>query len=359
MEFRLYNKPNCSLFDLIGNKEPDQTKGFGLILSESRDAMKAVLGINKLQQTFPRGITSRKLLNCRWIVDCEFEIESNNDKADIIIKFFKNNTPIYAVAIEAKTINGKINPLYAASQLSKYIKKSNSLSSFNNNLSMVIITNADLPNNEQQCFVTWKEIIDKLERVQQNNSDSNLIVKYLDYITKINGCMKHYTHEVMSIPAGMTYDLIKDNSIYICTVNGKHYKARAQERPLYVGCRQRGGKITELYKIKEIIQLNLSNNKGSFLCKSDEDYLKTIEEDLPARINQWCNDHRSQPIKEGANYVFVFERDYLNLPKEGIIDKGRGGKGTQNHTYPKLAKVFEKSLLAAPANTLSQEDYDN
>ena len=32
MEFRLYNKLNCSVFDMIGKKEPDQTKGLGYLL---------------------------------------------------------------------------------------------------------------------------------------------------------------------------------------------------------------------------------------------------------------------------------------------------------------------------------------
>lgn len=44
--FRLYSSLNSSYFDLIsGNKETQQTKGLGLLLSKSKTALKAFLEI--------------------------------------------------------------------------------------------------------------------------------------------------------------------------------------------------------------------------------------------------------------------------------------------------------------------------
>ncbi len=44
MEFRLYNKPSCSFFDLIeGQNEPKQTKGLGLLLAKSHTALRHFL----------------------------------------------------------------------------------------------------------------------------------------------------------------------------------------------------------------------------------------------------------------------------------------------------------------------------
>ena len=52
MEFRIYNKMNCTLFDMIGHKEPDQTKGLGYILANSKEAMNIFLGL--IQKTYKR-----------------------------------------------------------------------------------------------------------------------------------------------------------------------------------------------------------------------------------------------------------------------------------------------------------------
>ena len=345
MEYRLYNKPYCGIFDLMGEKEPDQTKGLGLILAESQSAMKALLQMLKLSTL------SRKILSYKWVVECETIASNSKDRADIIIYFYRNNTPQYVIMIEAKSINSNVPSSTIVSQLTSYSKRFPILNTFPNVLLVALSISKNL-NITNVKFLTWDDLINALLQIHEP-----IVENYINHLTRISNKMKYYTHEVMSIPAGKTYNLIKENSIYICTIYGKHYKARAQERSLYVGCRQRGGKITELYKIKEIIQLNLSNNKGSFLYKSDEIYLQTIDKDLPARINRWCNDRRSRPIKEGANYVFVFERDFLKLPNEGIIDKGKGGNGTRNHTFPKLTAILQKSMDPSH-NLLSKNDYE-
>ena len=69
MEFRIYNELNCSIFDLIGNKEPDQTKSLGYLLVKSPIAMKCFLQLMKFDAK-----EQKKLLNSnyRYVVNCQY-----------------------------------------------------------------------------------------------------------------------------------------------------------------------------------------------------------------------------------------------------------------------------------------------
>ena len=64
-EFRLYNKLNCTIFDLIGDKEPDQTKGLGYLLYYSPEAMKLFLNL-----IFPgEKKRMKELIESKWIIE--------------------------------------------------------------------------------------------------------------------------------------------------------------------------------------------------------------------------------------------------------------------------------------------------
>ena len=95
-EFRVYNKLNCSFFDLLGRKEPDQTKGLGFLLSSSPEAMEKFL-----QLLFSRSEVTR-LLNLDCIVNCELTSTSTSQRTDIFLRFFNNHQPDTAIVIEAK-----------------------------------------------------------------------------------------------------------------------------------------------------------------------------------------------------------------------------------------------------------------
>ena len=307
MEYRLYGKPDCNLFNLIGDKEPDQTKGLGLVLSESKDAMKAFLDL--IRTTFPQGLTPHKLMQCKWIVDCELIqplSNSNSYRADIVIRFHDNHQPFYAVVIEAKSVNIDPDPHAAQQQLHSYVNIFTPLKSFGSNISEVVLTNTKMNSAlPSSIFITWGEVIDALEKVQHETT----VNKYLKYLTKINGNMKHYTHEVMSIPTGVTYNLIAKNLIYICPTGGKHYNARSKEKPLFIACRQREGKIKELFKIKDIIRLDLAANNGSFV---NQDMCLFFSQDYPElnlenKINEWCSASCFNGFKDGSYFVFILE----------------------------------------------------
>lgn len=361
MEYRLYGKPDCNLFSLLGDKEPDQTKGLGLVLSESKEAMKAFLDL--IRPTFPR-LTPHKLLQCNCIVDCELIQplnSSNSYRADIVISFYDNYQPSFAVVIEAKSVNIDPDPHAAQQQLHNYVEKFTPLKSFGNNISEVVLTNTKINSTlSSGIFITWGEVIDALEKVH-----GIIVNQYLKYLTKINGNMKHYTHEVMSIPTGMTYNLIKKNLIYICPAQGKHYEARSKEKPLFIACRQRGGIIKELFKIKDIIRLDLAANNGSYVNQYDQLFLSKEFQylNLEDKIKAWCTEScfkGSRAFKDGSYFVFILE-DFNNgsivLPNNGVKDKGKQGNGVQNHTFPKLSAILSKSMQSTN-NTLDSSNYE-
>ena len=126
-EYRLYGKPNCSLFDLVGNKEPDQTKGLGLLLSESTEAMKSFLHV--LGKNFHA--------ENECIVDCELRQARGNNlsyRADIVIRFYDN-------FIKSKEIaeNGIGEFAFTLNEVKKYISLRTSLPEIDKTFFMTII----------------------------------------------------------------------------------------------------------------------------------------------------------------------------------------------------------------------------
>lgn len=96
MEFRRYDKLNCSFFDLIdGDLEPKQTMALGYLLAESQLALTMLLRLLKIKVSYDN-----------YIVDCEAQRKdvSNNDRIDILIRFYKNYWPQLAIIIEAKSV---------------------------------------------------------------------------------------------------------------------------------------------------------------------------------------------------------------------------------------------------------------
>ena len=350
MEFRLYNKPNCNIFDLVGNKEIHQTKGLGLTLAESKLVLE-----NFLSLIGPFKFSH----NHNWIVDCEYSEKKQmrkNYRADIIITIYKNFNPEYVILIEGKSINANINPYDAAKQLIKYSKTYSAFKAFPKK-DLIVLTNSKIcPLSKGLLhFITWLDVINAISSTKET-----IALKYINYIMKISKSMKYYTHEVMSIPAGITYNMVQKMQIYICPATGKNYTSRAKEVPLYIAFRQRGGKITELYKIENQLKINLSCNKGSYITLQDAKYLNSLQKNLANKINLWCTSPCFKtPPSSGLYYVYMLDsKNRIDLP-HAIIDKGKSGLGYQNHSFPKLIAILTKSLNTKTVNsTLSASDYD-
>lgn len=348
MEYRLYNKPCCSIFDLMGDKEPDQTKGLGLILAESKTAMRVLLRLLKLSTL------SRKLSLCRWVVECESIANNSKDRADIIIYFYKNNAPQYAIMIEAKSINSNVTSTAIVNQLTSYSKHFLILNSFPKVL-LVALSISKILNKSNVIFLTWDALINALLQIHEP-----IVENYINHLSRISNKMKYYTHEVISIPASVTYHLISTQNIYVCPATSKQFNARAKEKPQYVAFRQHGGKITELRKIIDIIKLDLSWNRGSYVTQQDQAFFNASSKykGVVKAIDIWCKDPVHKPsFSSGLSFIYILDvSEKIVLPK-AVYDKGKSGKGARNHTFPKLTAILQKSMDPSH-NFLSKNDYE-
>jgi hypothetical protein len=119
-KFRLYNSYDSSYFYLIeGNKETQQTKGLGLLLSKSQIALEAFLSIRSLKRKIGK-IDLRKVE--RLIVNCELVSKKERElRADIVLRFYTNKKPFKALLIEAKSANKNTSAFNAGRQLKNYI----------------------------------------------------------------------------------------------------------------------------------------------------------------------------------------------------------------------------------------------
>lgn len=113
-----------SLFDLIGKKEPDQTKSFGYVLARSEVVMKSFLGLvrHKTHNENPafKHFNINEFMKDEYSVDCELLLEtdkSTKDRVDIVIHFPHNN---FVIVIEAKSLNASTTAKNAARQGAAY-----------------------------------------------------------------------------------------------------------------------------------------------------------------------------------------------------------------------------------------------
>ncbi|QZE14960.1 hypothetical protein K4L44_03795 [Halosquirtibacter laminarini] len=159
--FRLYSSMHSSYFDLIsGDKETQQTKGLGLLLSKSDTALKAFLDIHSIKSKV--GEIDLKSLS-RVIVNCELISNSTNKyRADIVLRFYKEGQPFKAILIEAKSINKRISVYEANKQIENYIENEvfEELDIFGNNCFGVTLIKLPSYNKHPSLIsITWEDII--------------------------------------------------------------------------------------------------------------------------------------------------------------------------------------------------------
>ena len=347
MEFRLYNRTsetgitttriNCSIFDLIGNSEPDQTKGLGYVLSESPTAMQLFLGLLGVKEDL------HPLLKQRWVVDCELIQCTDGHKslrADIIIRFYDGFKPSKAIVIEAKSANAPISNEKAASQVQNYNNRFIQLEQYDQtNIILVTLTTAvEYLNNGGVISVTWQDVRDAFSSNIVKKApyhEYKIITDYINYINHLHNAMNYYDNEILSIPAGDSLAAVKDSFIYECPDSGK-YKSRGEKHPLYVAFRAGGqkGRIDMLYKIQDIIRMNLE----------DEDVVRSIAAtgkypNFQERVKKCIS--KNGKYKPGMKWVFVLDKESsieLPFPVE-YEDSIRGMAGP---TYLTLSEVIRK-----------------
>lgn len=335
-EFRLYNKLNCSIFDLIGDKEPDQTKGLGYLLYYSPEAMNLFLNL-----VYPGEKKRIKdLLESKWIIDCEL-IQKTGDKtskrSDIVIRFFDGINPKEAIVVEAKSVKGQIGNVGAITQVEGYKKLFEPLTYFGT-ITLVTLTTVVQIVNTSVKAITWQGIRDVF-----SSATEPMIQEYLNYINKIKGVMKFYNKEILSINASRTINYVKDKDIAIweCPNNPNDpkkrsyitYKTRAESKPLYFAYRDHG-RIEYLFKILDVVSLNLDDDSAIDVLDKMGKY---------PNIKKRLEKYKKESHATGTKFVFIIDLDEsIELPFPVQYDNS--SRAPQGDVYLSLKEVFGKPV---------------
>lgn len=290
-EFRRYDKINCNEFDLISGKtEPKQTMALGFLLSKSSNALHAFLKFIEVKEEFNR-----------CVVDCETQRKAeNNDRIDILLRLYQNEQPVKAIIVEAKSISAKTQNIAASTQVEKYTDFAQ-LRSFKDNYQTVTLTYKAKEISKRCISITWDELINVLYKVSTNDK---LISNFISYILNIKGNMKFYEEEVVTIPAGGTIEAITMSGIYECEKNKSN--DNKCKRSLYFAFRGGNGDIRKLYKLKDLVQLDIDDESAiSTVEKSIRDFRKRLE------IYKSKCSYTHNRIK----YVYILDLDHtIELP---------------------------------------------
>lgn len=314
---------SSSLFDLIGKKEPDQTKSLGYVLAHSRPVMYLLL-----EKIVGAG-RAKKLMAYNCIVDCEFLLESDRntkERADIVIRFPEQNE---VFIIEAKSLKAKTEAFNAINQAIGYARKMNF-----DKCTVVSLTNNKIygfdDHKDYACDIVplqWSDIVDIFDTVVRKNRDREVTLEkdFLNYILKINGLMKYYDIEVLSIPAGGTIDGVTKAGVYECPSDVAPYKSRGEHKPLFMAFRGEKGKVEKLYKVEEVISTPIVGRNYAIAKENmRHEFVEKIEKYKEiVRYDEENGDERPKWV------FFLDEKNSIDLPLPVIYKKNNSFVETQ------------------------------
>lgn len=335
--FRLYNSINSSYFDLIsGDKETQQTKGLGLVLSKSEEALKAFLKIRAIKARIGEidiANLSRIIVNCELISNTE-----NKLRADVLIRLYRKGKPYVSLLIEAKSINKSTSAKEAEIQTNNYLSKEafEEVKEFGANCFGVTLTKLPSYTSDKGLIsITWEDIIEAFHEAKTENNQ--LLNDYFDFITNINGAMKFYEKEVYSIPsADWSQQAINDYSIYECPNEGRYI---IKQKPLYITFRKNGGgEMEKLYKIEKIIILNFKADYEAFLL--DETYDQSYRDRVKAYAEYMLEKEKWKELPSDTKQVFVLSNNPIELK-----NRPKPERNNSFRAYYELADLLNKEIL--------------
>lgn len=294
-EFRKYDKIS-TIFDLIGGDlEPKQTTALGYLFNKSRSALNAFLKLIGVKVTFDK-----------CIVDCEAQCKEkdNNGRIDILLRLYQDEHPVKAIIIEAKSVKAKTSEVAANNQVQKYVSFPQ-LKGFSNK-ETVTLTQDVKTLVEGSTSITWLDLVNELSNVQGKEP---IIKDFINYILNIKGNMKHYEEEIVSIPAGNSYEAVVSFGIYECPVEYK----RNPQNPLFITFREKGGgAMKTLYKLLDVLELDLDDEAS--IEKVDEASIEKVGKQLNLKDRLDRYKSFGTPTK-GVKRVYVLDiDDAITLP---------------------------------------------
>lgn len=244
-EFKIYRKEdiklNASIFDFIdGSYETKQTKGLAYIIkiypSFLKDLLKIIPGVE--YESFDQ-----------LIVDAELRTGEKR-RSDILLRIYKNKTPVIALLFEAKSIKSKVINIQSIENQAKVYLKDHILDEFIGKTHGIILTKNELISDEFKC-ITWNKLITVLNNYYNKDKKRKLVKEFTDFLIKVNNTMEYYEKEVASIPAQKSIKCVEKFSIYHRFTDSDSIKDS-----IFVTFRKEKGKMEKLYKVKKKLTLS-------------------------------------------------------------------------------------------------------
>lgn len=329
--FRLYQTENSkyksSLFDLIdGDRETKQTKGLAYLFSLSSELLSEFLSIEKINNLIKERLSSsqhKEYLESDLIkVDAEMiSVGDEKIRRDITITFYFKSKKVLVLIIEAKNIKSGIDH-NIEEQLQRYVNPK--YFPHDENVPKIAIALTKYKQtyiNEVFGTMTWVEMIQILHRTLKLSLDPtkfHFLNDYYKFITGVDKGMNYYEKEVLSVPAGKTFEEITKYHIHACP-DTSSYNYRD---PLFITFRQKGGGVmNKLYKIEDIMVLPPENLS----------VLNDISEsNLPykLRLLAYVKERKAgHGFKSNDTYRFYIlsENEHISLPHNPQPEKNNAG----------------------------------
>ncbi|WP_238917705.1 hypothetical protein [Clostridium sp. YIM B02555] len=233
--FKLYQEQNSklesSIFDLIdGGKETKQTKGLAYLLKLDTKIIEKIISLQSVSSKIETllGNDIKKLRNSEFIqIDAEMISHGKPSiRRDITITFYSRsnakliNEKILVIVIEAKSVKLE-NVKNIKDQLKKYLDPEHY--PCDNNIPRIGISLTKYHqifdgSNENFVSITWSDLIEIIRSEIRNNSNQillqNILIEYFNFIAGVDKNMNFYEQEVLSVPAGNTFNVIKKYNIH-------------------------------------------------------------------------------------------------------------------------------------------------
>lgn len=329
--FRLYqtekSKYKSSLFDLIdGDRETKQTKGLAYLFNLSSEFLIEFLSINKIHEIIKKRLhidEYLKFLSCDFLkVDAEMISEGGEKiRRDITLTFYYKSKKVLVLIIEAKNIKLGAN-FNLDEQLQRYVNpKYFPHDEHVPKIAVALTKYKQTFKTETFVSITWVEMIKVLHQTLKLPLDSTkslVLTDYYKFITGVDKGMHYYEKEILSVPAGKTFEEITNYHIHACP-DTPSYNYR---NPLFITFRQKsGGVMNKLYKIEDILILTPENL--SILKDISESDLM-FRDRLLAYIKERKGGHG---FKRNDTYRFYIlsEHDHISLFHNPRPEKNNAG----------------------------------
>ncbi|KAF5054039.1 hypothetical protein DSECCO2_392230 [anaerobic digester metagenome] len=342
--FKVYCKniktnENDSIFNIIGNTEPDLTKSLAFCLSYSQEFLEELL--NKLKIKDVKDV----------VISAEQLSKKSEYRRDISLNINNINGSKELVIIEAKSPckNGSITKDIEA-QLSNYFNSHYYADIHENTkLTGVSLQKAHIYTKDigkiRYISITWLDIISILKKIKDNiiidNDNNSLLKAFYNHLIRASN-LKTYEAEIFSPPCGNSYSRIEEHNIYCCPadrslkeclylmprlpVNGKEDLIRNKYPDIKLTENKGKGIAMEMYQISD-----------SFIVSTS--HIELIEnEDIKNKVKGWIqNSEKDEDLK-----VYI-------LGKKLKFERPKFTKGQNNayQGYYKLHEIWSDTIKGA------------